>query len=365
MTRTLTVGIAVVLAISAAATGWRLHEPRAVPSAQAQVPLATAAVVRTDLASTTQLSGTLGYADTYSVVSQLAGTITALPSIGTTISRGQHAFEVDGLGVYLFYGSRPAWRSFDIGMTDGADVAELEQNLNALGFGPELQVETTFTWSADQAVRNWQYATGQAVTGRIDFGRVSFQPGAMRVVSEPAVLGGLAQPGQPVIDASSPQPEVTVQVPPAQSYLVHSGDRVTVTLPSGAVTPGRVSSVSSIATRAAGPNDSNQGGTNGPGNQASIPALVTLDSPRTVGDLDQAPVTINVTDRHVTAVLAVPVLALVALAGGGYGVWVDGSGGRQLVGVTPGLFANTLVQVSSPASSPQLRPGMRVEVPQS
>ena len=53
----------------------------------------------------------------------------------------------------------------------------------------------------------------------------------------------------------------------------------------------------------------------------------------------------------------VPVAALLALAGGGYAVEVAGpDGGDRLVGVTTGLFANTLVQVSGPG----IRAGMKV-----
>jgi hypothetical protein len=61
----------------------------------------------------------------------------------------------------------------------------------------------------------------------------------------------------------------------------------------------------------------------------------------------------------VSGVLAVPVTALVALAGGGYGVWVDAASSRHVVAVTTGLFANALVQVTAP----QLRAGDLVEVP--
>ena len=58
-------------------------------------------------------------------------------------------------------------------------------------------------------------------------------------------------------------------------------------------------------------------------------------------------------------VLAVPVSALVALAGGGYAVEVDGGSSRRLVAVRTGLFGQTLVQVSGSG----LHPGTRVEVP--
>jgi hypothetical protein len=52
---------------------------------------------------------------------------------------------------------------------------------------------------------------------------------------------------------------------------------------------------------------------------------------------------------------------LLALAGGGFGVEVVNGGHTRLVGVSTGLYSNTLVQISGSG----LRPGVRVEVPSS
>jgi peptidoglycan hydrolase-like protein with peptidoglycan-binding domain len=265
-------------------------------------------------------------------------------------------YEIDGASVFLFTGARPAWRPFALGMTAGPDVRELEQNLAALGFGTGLVVDDTFTWATAAAVRAWQLATDQPVTGRVELGRVAFAPSALRITADSVPLGAPAQPGQPVLTASSPTPVVTVPVPSTQTYLVHRGDRVTVTVPSGATTTGRVTDVSPVATA---PADSQNGnGSNGPP-QATVPALVSLDDPAVAARLDQAPVTVSVIDQRADNVLAVPITSLVALAGGGYAVWVDVAGARHLVAVTPGLFANTLVQVTAAA----LHVGDRVEVP--
>ena len=59
--------------------------------------------------------------------------------------------------------------------------------------------------------------------------------------------------------------------------------------------------------------------------------------------------------------LAVPVNALLALQGGGFGVEVVTGGTSHLVGVTTGLYSNTLVQISGSG----ITAGMRVEVPSS
>jgi peptidoglycan hydrolase-like protein with peptidoglycan-binding domain len=352
------------LAAAGAAIAWWLVTPRGSLHASAVVATQTAVVVRTTLTTTTQLSGTLGYSGSYQVTDQLPGTITALPVPGTFVRRGQRAYEVDGVGVFLMYGARPAWRAFAAGMTPGPDVRELEQNLTALGFGANFTVDNTFTWNTEQAVRAWQHSTGQQQTGIVELGRVSFAPTALRVAANSVSLGALAQPGQAVLSASSPTPVVTVTIPATQTYLVHRGDAVAITVPSGATSTGRVVEISPVAAVSDGSASSSAGGngqSGGPSGpaQASVPALVTLDHPSIAANLDQAPVTVTVTDRRVTGVLAVPITALTALAGGGYAVWVDAASARRLVGVTPGLFSDTLVQVTAP----NLTVGDHVEVP--
>jgi hypothetical protein len=86
---------------------------------------------------------------------------------------------------------------------------------------------------------------------------------------------------------------------------------------------------------------------------------VRLAHPRAAGGLDQAPVTVNIVSARASGVLAVPISALVALAGGGYAVQVITGGTAHLTGVRTGLFSSSLVQVAGSG----LRAGLRVEVP--
>jgi multidrug efflux pump subunit AcrA (membrane-fusion protein) len=58
-------------------------------------------------------------------------------------------------------------------------------------------------------------------------------------------------------------------------------------------------------------------------------------------------VSVNFQQQVERGVLAVPVTALLATAGGGYDVQaISQNGQRQLVPITPGLFAGGYVQVS-------------------
>jgi len=173
------------------------------------------------------------------------------------------------------------------------------------------------------------------------------------------------QPGGQLLAATSTVPVVTAAVPVGQEYLVRSGEQVTVTLPDGVTTtPGVITSVSSVASAAqsgpsAGPSSGPGGG--GQGGQPTIQVTVGLTQLRAAGNLDQAPVTVNIVSAQVRAVLAVPISALVALAGGGYAVQVVHGSATWLVAVRTGLFSDTLVQVSGTG----LAVGQNVEVPSS
>jgi hypothetical protein len=156
-------------------------------------------------------------------------------------------------------------------------------------------------------------------------------------------------------------------VPVGQEYLVKAGDGVTVTLPDGVTTtPGVVASVASVASAdngGAAPEQSPGAGsgTASTTGQDTVQITVRLTHPDAAGHLDQAPVSVNIISAQARDVLAVPVSALVALAGGGYAVDVLQSAAVHLVAVQTGLFAQTLVQVSGAG----LAAGLRVEVPSS
>jgi hypothetical protein len=88
---------------------------------------------------------------------------------------------------------------------------------------------------------------------------------------------------------------------------------------------------------------------------------VTPDDPAATGSNNGEAVQVALTVQRVRHVLGVPIAALVALAGGGYGLEVVApSGQHHLVGVRTGVFAGGEVQVVGQA----LTPGTRVVVAQ-
>ena len=282
-------------------------------------------------------------------------TFTELPSVGQIISRGQSLYEISGQPVLLLYGSVAPTRAFTLGMSAGPDVAELNANLDALAYGQGLAGEE-FTTATAAAIRALQSAHGASVTGELLLGSVVFHPGPVRVTSVAATIGQTVMPG-PVLAITSIARQVKVALDASQQGSVKVGDQVTITLPDNRSTPGRITYVSSVATT---PSSSGHGS-----EEESTPTVevqATPTNPAATGHLDQAPVNVEITTERVENVLAVPVDALLALAGGGYAVEVAEGGVHRLEAVTVGLFddAEGVVQVSGQG----LSAGQRVVVPQ-
>jgi hypothetical protein len=312
-------------------------------------------VTRQDLSAVTPVTATLGYAGSYPVTGQGGGTLTWLPSPGRVIPQGQALYRVDnGSPVVLLYGSVPDWRAMGEGIT-GQDVSQLNHDLADLGYASRADVAALgwdyYSWETAVGVQNLEAHLGVASpAGTLSLGQVVFEPRALRVSEVTGSLGGPAT--GPVLTATSDRHVVTIQLEVSQQSQVLVGDKVTVTLPDVAVTPGVVSSVGTVAASTPG--------SGGSGSTTTIAVQVTLTDPAAAGTLDQAPVTVNITTASVKNALAVPVTALLAQASGGYQVEVIGPGDtRRWVPVQPGIFddASGLVQVTG-----ALTPGQRVVV---
>lgn len=202
---------------------------------------------------------------------------------------------------------------------------------------------------------------GSPTTRELPLGSVVFEPGPVRVTSVMPELGANVTPG-PVLTVTSTRPQVKIALSAAQQSSVKVGDQVSITLPNQQTTPGVVSSVGTVAK-----SPSKEGGAGGGGGEngeeggPTIEVDVTPSDPQAIGHLDEAPVSVSITTQSVPEALAVPVDALLALAGGGYALEVAEGGVHHLEAVTLGLFddAEGLVQVSGRGVSP----GQRVVVP--
>jgi hypothetical protein len=314
-----------------------------------------AVVKRQTLTSQSSLSGTLADSGSYTIVNQATGTVTTLPAVGTTVRQGGVLYQVSGTPVVLLYGNTPDYRDMTEGLT-GADVREFNKAMIALGYTTRADVLAAglgmgyFSAATATAWEDYQTALGVTVpSATVTLGQVVFLPSAAKIAAwETGITpGAAAAPGTALMTATSPVPQVTINLDPSLETEIKAGDKVGIDLPEGGATTGVVTQVSKVAsTNAAG--------------VTSVPVYVSLDHPKVAKNLSSAPVTVTVTTGSVANALVVPVAALVARSGGGYAVEVTGPGGHHLVKVTVGLFddAAGVVQVTG-----NLAPGQHVVVP--
>jgi hypothetical protein len=340
----LVTGVALALSDPFKSTGRR--------TADNAVPTTVATITRRTLSSQDQVNGTLGYVGSYTILNNASGVFTRLPSAGDVIEPGKPLYWIDGRPIVLLHGHTPAYRSLAEGMS-GPDIKELNADLVKLGYATWSDLGTDsdyFSGATASALEQLQGDLGVTDTGQLALGDAVFEPGAMRMKTVTASLGGHAGPGAPVGQATTTARQVHVSLDATQQADVRVGDRVDITLPDRSITPGVVSSVGTVAT------SGNSGST--------VDVYAQPLRPRDTGSIDEAPVQVAITTGTAHHALVVPVSALLALASGGYAVEeVDARGVHQLIPVTTGLFddADGLVQIEGAA----LSAGQRVVVPAS
>jgi Putative peptidoglycan binding domain len=283
-----------------------------------------------------------------------SGTVTALARSGAVVRRGGVLYRLDGDPVLLMYGSTPAYRDLESGISDGRDVRQLERNLAALGFDPGT-VDETFTSSTAAAVMGWQAEAGLTESGAVELGRIVFLPGARRIGERKTAVGGVVAAGSEVLDTTSTKRAVSIELDAGLQSLAHRGDRVEVALPDSSTVRGRITDVGRVAREKESSDAAATATSTEP--ELVIDVTVELRSAPGIGRLDEAPVGVGLAQESRENVLAVPVDALVARRGGGYGVEL--AAGQRVVPVRTGLFADGYVEISGAA----IRAGTRVVVP--
>lgn len=367
--------IAVVLAAVTLPAVWWSRADSGERTAGESVPVATAEVVRIDMAATESLPGRLGYGAAVAVKGRGDGTVTWLPEPGALVRRGQPLYRVDDEQAPLFYGGLPLYRTLSVRNTVGRDVRVVAENLDALGYpvgrqpdagervrqtrpvvapepsasateGGAATPSTSTTWATVgkedgvltstliQAIKRWQRDIGHPETGAIEPGDVVVLAGEVRVESVTAAVGD--DMGAPLMTVTSTTKMISLSVDAVEAGGVKRGDKVDVILPGDKTVRGKVATVGT-EVRAA---DAEPGAANDP---PKLALTVTLDDPKTVAGVDSADVEVHFPAEVRKGVLAVPLGSLVALREGGYAVQLAGGG---LVAVEVGMFAKGMVEVT-------------------
>jgi peptidoglycan hydrolase-like protein with peptidoglycan-binding domain len=323
----------VIAAVVGVAAFWH---PTAGAPAPERDPVATATITRQTLTDTVTVNGKLAYGPPVTAESRLAGTVTSMAAVGTTVQRGHELFRIDDTPVILFYGTVPAYRQLTT-TARGRDVEQVEENLKALGY-TGFTVDDAYTSQTASAVRRWQADLGLTETGVVELGRVFYAPGPIRIAEQKLASGQVAAGA--VLSYTGTGRLVTAQIPVQQEDLAHVGSKVTIALPSGPEIGGTVQAVRTPDAQSA---------------QEPMVELVVAIGKTDAGD-GQVKVRLTVDKRN--DVLAVPVGALLALAEGGYGIQILDGGSSRIVGVTTGLFADGLVEIDGPGVREGLTVGM-------
>jgi peptidoglycan hydrolase-like protein with peptidoglycan-binding domain len=323
----------------------------------------TASVEVRTLTQTEVVDGTLDFGETHDLAAGAAGTVTAVAAEGSTVKRGGTLFSVDRHPTVLLVGGVPLYRDLTGGVDDGPDVAQLEENLAALGYTDDgaMVVDEHFDGSTTDAVEAWQEALGVEVTGAVSRADAVFLPGPVRIASAAVDPGASVQAGATVAEYTGATRLVDAQLEITQADLVQTNDKVTITLPDGTEVAGTVATIAATATTDDGSSGSEASadGATGSGSTAggdasatdsdtaTIDVTITLDDQAPAEAYTTASVDVELTGQVREDVLAVPVTALLALAGGGYALELpQGDGTTRLAPVEPGMYADGYVEVS-------------------
>jgi len=312
--------------------------------------LLTAPVVRGDLVDSRTIAGTLGHGSPTPLVAPGEGTITQLPSYGEVIGLDGVLWAVDESPVRSMHGTVPLWRTLEQG-TEGADVAQLNDALLALGY--DVADDDVFGRRTARAVRAWQEDRDREVTGALGAADIAFVPGDVRVAE---VVGRVGDPaGEVVWSWTSTTLVVTAEVSPVDEGRFGVGAPVEVGLPGGERVPGTVRSVEGPGGGAGsgggaggGSGAGGSGAGSGSGSGADRATVVVgLDAELPEGTATAGSVDLVVEGERRVDVLSVPVTALLAAGDGGYVVEVRSADGSvERVAVTVGAFAQGRVEVS-------------------
>jgi hypothetical protein len=337
----LLVGAAVLVAVTATGAVEDLSSAtQATGVSDNGYPTSTATISEGSLSSQISADGTLEYTtpggSSYSVINQASGTFSKLPAAGDVFSRGQVLYRVSNDPVILLYGNTPVYRSLSEG-DRGPDVRELNENMVALGYATSSEIEgdwSYFSAETKSALERLQYHLDEEETGSLTEGQAVFLAGQVRISTVNATLGTSARPSVAVMQATSTSQQVVVNLDASEQSEVKVGDHVQITLPDGQATPGVLSSIGTVLA------SSSANGSSGSGSSSSttLPLYITLEHPQAAGDLDQAPVTVEITTAAVRHALSVPIDALLALSSG-YAVETVGADEvHKLVAVSLGTF---------------------------
>jgi peptidoglycan hydrolase-like protein with peptidoglycan-binding domain len=357
---TIAAAAAIIIVAGGAATisWWRadreaeaaVEQPHTGPSAQ---------ITRDTIALTESFDGTLDYGESSTIEAAGKGVLTSITDDERAIERDTELYAVNQSPVIALTGSTPMYRDLAPG-DEGDDVGQLERNLDKLGYSG-FAVDRSYTWATAAAVEQWQQDHDLEPTGTVRATDVVFVPFGSRVESVQAELGERLNPGSPLLELTGHDQQVTVEAEVADRDLLSAGTEVRIETADGEQVVGTVIDVSVRAAASGSDDSSGQGGGDGEESSDTEPVLhAQIDlAEELAADLIGSPVDVAVDVEQHKDVLVVPVSALLAMSGGGYGVEVIADDRSvEVVPVDTGLFAEGLAEVTGDGISEGMTVGV-------
>ena len=224
--------------------------------------LGTATIIQTDLIERETFPAVLRFARPQVVNASLTGTVTQLPAEGSQLARGDTMVEIDGEPVVLFIGGRPMWRTLALPLDgsdlEGPDVRQLEQNLSDLGYPtlrddedelPDISApDDTFDDETVRLIEDWRADLGLSEGGFVEVGRIIYLETPVRVARTLTTTGTFLGPGIPILEVSSADQEVFLQLAVDKRELIEVGTGVLVTLPDDVEAAATIVEIGSVVT---------------------------------------------------------------------------------------------------------------------
>ena len=280
----------------------------------------------------------------------------ALESAKASLKLAEHNRDelVEGIATTVaMYGQQPAWRSFEIGMSEGLDIFQLEQNLVALGYDEtnSVLVDQEFDEHSRKAIETMQSLLEVSVTGELKFRDILFVPGpsVVQYSASHAEIGGGIITSTPILslipiekiikntgdeEVTKSLQKVNTSIEVVNKDLVELDLIVSIELPDESIISGTISDIGDIAVIPQG----NQG-------EPYLEIIISLEDTVSLPEWTGATVTVLVTKKLASGVLAAPVTSLLAILGGGYAIEILENSVSRLVPVSVGLYADGWVEI--------------------
>jgi hypothetical protein len=238
-------------------------------------------------------------------------------------------YTADDQPVVSLIGDLPAWRTLEVGIDDGADVRQLEENLVALGYGSGVEVDRSFTTATAAAVEASETDLGRSrPDGVVAIGDVVFVSAPGDVLRHEASVGDTLEPGSPVLAVGADQRVVVAAVDATEAGGWTAGSVVDLEWADGITARGTVFGTGRDAT------------------DGQVDLVVAVDGAAAGGRRSGAEATISLVDARRDGALAVPVAAIVD-DDGAAAVRLARDTGDDVVRVDTGLVAGGWVEITA------------------